>query len=316
MNIVILDGYTLNPGDLSWEGLKELGSLTVYDRTSPDELVLRCSEADVILTNKAPISRSDLEQLPNLKYIGILATGFNIVDIQAAKERGIPVCNAPGYSRDSVAQLVLSFMLHFASSVNTHDQRVHCGDWVNSPDFSFTCAPLFELSGKTLGIIGLGDIGKSVAKLALAFGMKVLGHSRTPKNIDGIRDVSLNELLEDSDFITLHCPLTDDTKNLIDAKALELMKNSAYLINTSRGPTIHEQDLADALNGDKIAGAGLDVLSSEPPASDHPLLSAKNCVITPHIAWATFEARQRLMAITVDNLRSFMAGSVKNVANP
>jgi glycerate dehydrogenase len=207
-------------------------------------------------------------------------------------------------------------MLHFASSVNAHDTRVHSRDWVNSPDFSFTCAPLFELSGKTLGIIGLGDIGQSVAKLAQAFGMKVLGHSRTPKNLDGIRDVELSELLRDSDFISLHCPLTDNTKNLINVKNIELMKPTAYLINTSRGPTIHEQDLADALNSGKIAGAGLDVLSSEPPKVDNPLLTAKNCVITPHIAWATFEARQRLMAITEDNLRSFMTGDVKNVVNP
>jgi glycerate dehydrogenase len=315
MNICVLDGYTLNPGDLHWNELQSLGQLTVYDRTAPEQTLERCKGADIIFTNKAPIGANIIEACPHLKYIGILATGFNIVDVDAAKSKGIPVCNVPGYSTDSVAQLVLSLILQFSFRVSEHDQRVKRGDWVNSPDFSFTCGPLHELSGKTLGILGLGDIGQAVAKLGQAFGMNIIAHTRSPKNISGISEVPLEELFQNSDVLSLHCPLTPATSGIVHMENLRKMKPSSILINTGRGPLIVESDVATALNEGIIAGAGVDVLSCEPPKADNPMLSAVNCIITPHIAWETVEARQRLMGITVENLKGFLNGAPKNVVN-
>lgn len=317
-NIVVLDGYTLNPGDLDWGRLEQLGNVTVYDRTAVTEIVERAADADIVLTNKTQLSAAILEQLPKLKYIGVLATGYNIVDTEAAKQRGIPVTNIPTYGTQSVAQFVFALLLELCHRVQTHSDAVHAGDWNNCSDFCFTRSPLIELSGKTMGLIGLGRIGGQVARIANAFGMRVIavGSGRSnPTPVEGVEWVELDQLLAESDVISLHCPLTPATEKLINAERLALMKHSAILINTSRGALINEQDLAIALNDRRIAGAAVDVLSVEPPEPSNPLYAAANCLITPHIAWATKEARARLMGTAVDNVQSFLSGHAVHVVN-
>ena len=317
MNIVVLDGYTLNPGDLTWKGLEALGRCTVYDRTEPKEVVPRAKDAEIALTNKTVLSSDVIKQLPKLKYIGVLATGYNVVDIEAARDAGIPVTNVPAYSTPSVAQLVFAHLLNLAHHVGRHAETVRSGRWVSSVDFCYWDTPLIELAGLTMGIIGFGRIGEATTKLALAFGMKVIAYdvvtpSRIPK---GCQFVGLEDVFRSSDVVSLHCPLTPQTQNIINMERLELMKKTAFLINAGRGPLVDEGALAEALNNEEIAGAGLDVLSSEPPEKDNPLLKAKNCFITPHIAWATRAARQRLLNVVVDNVASFLAGKLQNVVN-
>ena len=319
MKIVILDAFTSNPGDLSWDAIEELGELTVYERTTSEEVLERCTGSEVIFTNKVILNSETIEQLPELKYIGVLATGTNVVDLNFAKERGICVTNIPGYSTDSVVQHALALMLHFSSKVSVHNDAVQQGDWVNSIDFSFTLGTLNELSGKTLGIIGLGTIGRKLARVADAMGMKIMAANQSsmdrlelPYEVEWL---PVDEVFTLADFLSLNCPLTPKTEKVVNAEHLKKMKSSAIVINTGRGPLVNEQALADALNNGTIAGAGLDVLSTEPPAGDNPLLSAKNCVITPHIAWASREARARLIAIAANNLSSFLSGFPQNVVN-
>ncbi|MER0438560.1 D-2-hydroxyacid dehydrogenase [Emticicia sp. W12TSBA100-4] len=310
MNIVFLDAYTLNPlNDLDISILYTLGNVTLYDRTSPDQIIERAENADIILTNKCPLNAQTISQLPNLKYIGVTATGYNIIDIDAAKAKGIIVANVRGYSSASVAQLVFSLILGFTNRVVEHAQNIE-NTWTSCPDFCFYHSPLVELEGKTLGIIGLGDIGKKVASIGLGFGMKVLANKRDLSS-GGMSDVELcsqEQIFQESDFITLHCPLTTDNQQLINKVTLAQMKSSAILINTSRGGLIHEQDLADALNAGVIAGAGLDVLSVEPPTKINPLLTAKNTIITPHIAWAGVNARRELLKGVIENIVAFQQG--------
>jgi glycerate dehydrogenase len=318
MKIVVIEGYSLNPGDLSWSGLEALGELTVYDRSRQDQIVERCKDAEIVFTNKEPLGRNILEQLPNVKFIGVLATGYNCVDVAAARDLGIVVSNVPGYGTNSVVQLSFALLLELTLHVQDHSNAVKNGDWSRSPDFCFWNYPLIELSGKTMGIIGFGDIGKKVGDVASAFGMKVIGNSRTRTDQSHRADfrwASVEELLAQSDVVSLHCPLTPGTTGMINKDSLKLMKPSAFLLNTSRGPLIVDQDLADALNEGLIAGAGIDVLSKEPPPPDNPLLSAKNCIITPHIAWATKEARVRLMDIVVSNTKAYIGGSPVNVVS-
>lgn len=318
MKIVVLDGYTLNPGDLSWDNLASLGDLTIYDRT-PSELVFeRSTGADIILTNKTILTGEMLKTLTGLRYVGVLATGYNVIDTATAHELGIIVTNIPAYSTDSVAQITFALILELCLHVQDHSNAVLAGEWASSVDFTFRKHPLIELSSKTLGIIGFGSIGKKVSDIAAAFGMNIVAFSRTKSDQSdrkNFRWIELNDLFCVSDFVSIHCPLTPDTKGLVNANYLRLMKKTAYLINTSRGPVVNEKDLADALNKGIISGAGLDVLSTEPPLPDNPLLTAKNCIITPHIAWATFEARTRLMSIAVQNVKSFLDGSPINVVN-
>ncbi|MWC28756.1 D-2-hydroxyacid dehydrogenase [Paenibacillus sp. MMS18-CY102] len=318
MNIVVLDGYTLNPGDLSWVPLEQLGSLTVYERTEREQLLERAQGADVLLTNKTPLDAAVLAELPALRYIGVLATGYNVVDTRAASERGIVVTNIPGYSSASVVQLVFAYLLEHCHHVQRHSDEVQAGKWSASADFTFTSYPLVELVGKTIGIVGFGQIGQQVARAALAFGLHVRVYSRTAKQVEGLGQVQFvpfDELLEHSDFITLHCPLTPDTQGLVNKDSIARMKPSAFFINTARGGHVVEADLAEALNAGAIAGAALDVLTAEPPHADNPLLTARNCIITPHIGWATLEARARLMHIAVHNLKSYMAGETVNRVN-
>ena len=317
MNIVILDGYTLNPGDLSWEPLHELGEVTIYDRSSNDEIAERASKADMVIVNKVVLNDSILNQLPLLKYIGVTATGYNNIDINAAQKHGIIVTNVKAYGPASVAQHTFGLLLALTNHLELHSQSVHNGEWAGSKDFCYWKTPLIELAGKTMGLIGLGDIGSKVADIAKAMGMNVIAYRKNPLKTDdqGITMVTLEKLFHDSDVISLHCPLTDDTRGIINAKTLSQMKKSAFLLNTGRGPLINEQDLADALQNGVIAGAGLDVLSTEPPAVDNLLLSAPNCMITPHIAWASFEARKRLLQITADNMRTFINGNTQNVVS-
>ncbi len=319
MKIVILDAFTSNPGDLSWDTIEEMGELTVYERTTPEEVLERCTGSEVIFTNKVILNSETIEQLPELKYIGVLATGTNVVDLHFAKEKGICVTNIPGYSTDSVVQHILALMLHFSSKVSVHNDAVQQGDWVNSIDFSFTLGTLNELSGKTLGIIGLGTIGRKLARVADAMGMKIVAaHQSSMDRLELPYEVEwlpVDEVFALADFLSLNCPLTPETEKVVNAEHLKKMKSSAIVINTGRGPLVDEQALADALNNGTIAGAGLDVLSTEPPAGDNPLLSAKNCVITPHIAWASREARARLIAIAADNLSAYLSGNPKNFVN-
>ncbi|NOU67922.1 D-2-hydroxyacid dehydrogenase [Paenibacillus sp. LMG 31461] len=313
--IIVLDGYTLNPGDLSWAALHQLGNVTVYDRTAPEDIVERIEEADIVLTNKTLISADTIRKLDNLAYIGVLATGYNIVDTTAARERGIHVTNVPTYGTPSVAQYVFALLLEMCHRVQVHSDAVHSGDWVSSPDFCFVRHPLMELSGKTLGLIGVGRIGQQTARIAMAFGMNVIAvgsGKKQPDPMDGVQWVDMSTLFTEADVISLHCPLTPQTDGLIRREWLQYMKRTALLINTSRGGLIQEADLADALNEGLIAGAALDVLAVEPPKSDNPLLQARNCIITPHIAWATREARARLIETAVDNVRSFLNGNVRN----
>ena len=314
MKIVVLDGYGLNPGDLSWSGWESLGELKVYDRTSPSELLERSEGAEVLVTNKTLITAKDMALLPELKYIGVLATGYNVVDIDAAKARGIVVTNIPAYSTASVAQMVFAHILNITQRVGYYADENTRGRWTNNADFCYWDTTLVELDGKKMGIVGYGNIGKASARIALAFGMDVLAYtSKEQKDLpQGVKKATLDELFAESDVISLHCPLTPDTKELVNANRLKTMKPCAILINTGRGPLVNEQDLADALNEGRIAGAGLDVLSVEPSLAGNPLLSAKNCFITPHIAWATKEARTRLMDIAINNLRSYQEGNIIN----
>ncbi len=317
MNIVVLDGYTLNPGDLSWDALQKLGPCVIHDRTPPEQVVERARDAEVVLTNKTLLPRETIAALPKLKYIGVLATGYNVVDIAAAKEHGIPVANIPDYGTHSVAQFTFALLLELVHHIGHHAQSVRDGRWVRSADFCYWDSPLMELHGLTFGVIGFGKIGRATVKLADAFGMKVLVHNRSrPANLPVHYEfVSLDELLTRSDVVSLHCPLTPENKHFINAERLARMKPTAFLLNTSRGPLLDEAAVANALNSGKIAGAGLDVVSVEPPKADHPLLTAKNCLVTPHIAWATRAARARLMDAAVENIRAFLAGTPQNVVN-
>lgn len=315
MKICILDGYTTNPGDLTWEPFEVLGETTVYDYTAPEMVLSRAMGAEVVITNKTVLSGDCIRQLhaAGLRYLGTLSTGVNVIDLDVTKELNIPVCNVPTYCTHSVAQYVFAMILHFANRIALHDDSVHAGDWVRSRDFCYWKSDFLELSGKTLGIIGFGNIGRAVAKIAAAMNMNVLVSTRTPREMmEGCTAVSQEELFRQSDFITLHCPLTPQSHHLINDDTLALMKPNAILINSSRGPVIDEDALAKALNEGRIAGAGMDVLSTEPPKEDNPLLTAKNCVITPHIAWASEDARSRLMKIAAENVQCWMNGTVQN----
>jgi glycerate dehydrogenase len=317
MKIVVLDGYALNPGDLSWDRLRELGDLIVYDRTPEDKVHERIGDAEVVFTNKTPITRESLDKT-NVKYIGVLATGYNIVDAEAAKEKGVTITNIPTYGTTSVAQLTIALLLEICHHVGAHDAIVKKGNWTNNPDWSFWNYPLIELSGKTMGIIGYGRIGQATGNIAQALGMKILAYStRQNKDMESetIKHVDLDELLEKSDVISLHCPLNEKTKGIINRKTIVKMRDGVIIINTSRGPLIVEEDLAEALNSGKVYAAGVDVVSIEPIKADNPLLSAKNIVITPHIAWAPKESRLRLMNIAVDNLIAYLNNNPVNVVN-
>lgn len=323
MKIVVLDGYTLNPGDLSWEGIERFGSLKVYDRTTYDldeqyKVAERIKDADIVLTNKTTITKETMEKAKNLKYIGVLATGYNIVDVEAAKEMNIVVSNIPTYGTAAVAQMTIALLLEICHHIGHHSDEVKRGSWTTNPDWSFWNYPLIELADKTIGIIGYGRIGEAVGRIAQALGMKVLAFDRSPDadlENEYLRFVELQELLEKSDVISLHCPLFDSTRGIINKASIEKMKDGVIIINTSRGPLIVEADLADALNSGRVAAAAVDVVSSEPIREDNPLLTAKNCIITPHIAWAPIEARRRLMDIAVANLEAFIAGRPNNVVN-
>jgi len=314
MKIVVLDGYALNPGDLSWTGMEALGELTVYERTSPSEVLERSAGAEVLITNKTVITAEHIAALPQLKYIGVLATGYNVVDIDEARNRGIVVTNIPAYSTASVAQMVFAHVLNITQRVGYYATENANGRWTNSVDFCYWDTDLVELDGKKMGIVGLGNIGRATARIAQAFGMEVLVVTSKEQSAlpEGMKKVTLDELFAQSDVVSLHCPLTPDTKEMVNAARLQTMKPSAILINTGRGPLVNEQDLADALNGGRIAAAGLDVLSVEPSVTGNPLLGARNCFITPHIAWATKEARIRLMDIAVNNLKSYQEGIIIN----
>lgn len=316
--IVVLDGYALNPGDLSWDEFQQLAPIEVHERTPADLIVERSAGAEILLTNKTPLTAESLKELRELRYIGVLATGYNIVDVEAARQQGITVSNIPTYGTASVAQHTFALILELALHVGLHSDTARA-EWPASRDWSFWKTPLIELEGKTLGIIGYGRIGKRVAELGRAFGMKILAHARHMTGSPGHerdRWAPIDELLSESDVVSLHCPLVPETQGMINADRLQLMKRSAFLINTSRGPLIVEQDLADALNAGTIAGAGVDVLSEEPPRADNPLLSAKNCLVTPHMAWATKEARARLMRLAAENLAAYLQGKPQNVVNP
>ena len=316
MRIVVLDGFTLNPGDLSWNELKSLGECEIHDRTPHAEVAKRAADAAIVLTNKTVLNREQIFALPKLKYIGVLATGYNIVDVAAARDRNIPVTNVPTYGTKSVAQHTLALLLELTQHAGHHAQTVRDGRWTKSLDYCYWDYPLIELDALTMGIVGFGRIGKAVAELARAFGMNVLATSSTLKQSPtGIQAVELEPLLRRSDVVSLHCPLTAQTRNLVNKATLALLKPTAFLLNTSRGPLIDEQALAEALNSGQIAGAAVDVLSVEPPPADNPLLSAKNCIVTPHIAWATRAARARLMQIAVANIRAFLNGRPENAVN-
>jgi glycerate dehydrogenase len=314
MKIVVLDGYGLNPGDLSWDAMGSLGELTVYDRTAPVEFMGRAQGAQALITNKTVITAEQMAALPELRYIGVLATGYNVVDIEAARKQGVTVTNIPAYSTDSVAQMVFAHILNITQRVAHYAEDNRKGRWSSNPDFCYWDTPLMELADKTIGIVGFGNIGSTTARIARAFGMKVLAYTSKPQIQlpEGVTKASLDELFTQSDIVTLHCPLTPDTHHLVDAARLSQMKSTAILINTGRGPLVDEPALAQALHAGSIAAAGLDVLSVEPPSADNPLLTAPNCYITPHIAWATREARSRLMCIAVENLRDFIAGRIVN----
>lgn len=318
MKIVILDGYTLNPGDLSWDGLKQFGDVTIYERTPVDKVTERAAGAEIIFTNKTPVNAEAIDQLTSLKFIGVLATGYNIVDTETAKSKGVIVSNVPGYGSSSVAQLTIALLLELCHHVQRHSDTVMDGKWASSPDWCYWNYPLVELSGKTMGIIGFGRIGQQVGDIATALGMNIIANSRSQtdqSHRENFSWVTIPELLAASDVVSIHCPLFPETKGLINKANLQLMKRTSFLLNTSRGPIIVDKDLADALNNDVIAGAGIDVLSSEPPPKDNPLFKTKNCIITPHIAWATKEARARLMQITIDNLAAYSKGAPINVVN-
>ena len=320
MKIVVLDGYTENPGDLSWGRLEELGEFIVYDRSSltdEDEAIARIGEAEIVITNKTPITKRVLDSCPSSRYIGVLATGYNVVDYAYAAKKGIPVTNVPGYGTDTVAQFTFALLLEICHHVAHHSEAVHAGRWEQSPDFCFCDYPQIELAGKTIGIIGFGRIGQKVGTIAKAFGMKVLAHS--PHEYESGKAigtyVNLDTLLAESDVISLHCPLFPETEGIINQATIAKMKDGVILLNNGRGPLVVEQDLADALNSGKIQAAAVDVVSAEPIKGDNPLLTAKNCFITPHIAWATKEARQRIMDCAVNNVKAFLSGAPENVVN-
>lgn len=318
MNIVVLDGYTLNPGDISWEGIEKLGDITIYDRTPVDKVIERSAGAEVIFTNKTPVSEEAINELTSLKFIGVLATGYNIVNTEAAKAKGVIVSNVPGYGTNSVVQMTIALLLELCLRVQRHSDAVMEGKWARSSDWCFWDYPLVELSGKTMGIIGFGRIGRQVGDVATAFGMNIVGNSRhwtDQSQRKNFRWAEVPELLAQSDVVSIHCPLFPETKGLVNKESLMTMKKTAFLLNTSRGPIVVDEDLAEALNSEVIAGAGIDVLSVEPPSADNPLFKAKNCIITPHISWATKEARIRLMDITVSNLTAFINGNPVNVVN-
>lgn len=317
MNIVVLDGYTLNPGDITWKGMEELGSLTVYDRTPADEIINRIGNAEVVFTNKTPISKETFEACPNVKFVGVLATGYNVVDVVAAKEKGIVVTNIPTYGTDAVGQFAIGLLLEICHHIDHHSKAVHEGRWENNDDWCFWDYPLIELAGKTMGIIGFGRIGQATGRIAKALGMKVIAFDEYPNDFgkELAEYVSLDTLFAQSDVIALHCPLFPSTEGIINRNNIAKMKDGVIILNNSRGPLIVEQDLADALNSGKVYAAGLDVVSTEPIKGDNPLIAAKNCIITPHISWAPKESRQRLMNIAVDNLDAFIKGAPKNVVN-
>ena len=317
MTIVILDGYALNPGDLSYDVLTQFGALTVYDRTTPEQVVERAKEADALLTNKVVLGEQEFAQLPRLRYVGVQATGYNVVDVVAARKHGITVTNIPAYSTASVAQMVMAHLLNIAQRVDYYAQQNRAGRWTDSCDFCYWDQPLIELAGKQMGVVGFGRTGSAVARLAKAFGMTVAAYtSKSQEELpEGVVRMSLDELFRSSDVVSLHCPLTADTHHLVNAERLALMKPSAILINTARGPIVDEQALADALNSGQLYAAGVDVLTEEPPRLGSPLLTARNCFVTPHIAWATREARTRLLQICEDNLRAFIQGTPQNVVS-
>lgn len=318
MKIVNLDGYTTNPGDLSWDGIKRFGDYTVYDRTPADKVIERAKGANILIINKTVVTKEILDALsPELEYIGLQSTGYNVVDCEHARKLGVTVCNIPSYSTNAVAQLVFAFILQITNEVTLHADAVRNGEWCRCEDFCFWKKPLTELAGKTIGIIGFGAIGQKIAQISEAFDMKILAYNPRPKsagNLD-VAFTDMDTLLKKSDIITCHCPLTSETKGLINAENIAKMKNSAIFINTSRGPVVDEQALADALNSSKIRAAGLDVLETEPARTDNPLLTAKNCYITPHIAWAALETRARLLKILEENLEAYISGKPQNVVN-
>ncbi len=315
MKIVILDGYTVNPGDLSWDWLSEYGDYTVYDRTPKEEILSRCQGADIVITNKTPLGKDILEKLPDVKFIDLLSTGYNITDIYYARERGIPVSNVPAYSTKAVAQLTFAFILQFSSRVAEHSASTAKGDWQKCEHFCYMVSPLSELAGKTIGIVGYGSIGKEVAKIAEAFSMKVLVNTNHPgEDTESLNFCDLDTLLENSDFVTLHCPLTEKTTGMANREFFSKMKSSAFFINTSRGATVDEDALKYALENGEFAGAGLDVLLTEPPVDDK-ITSLENALVTPHIAWAAKETRARLMEVTKENIKAFVNGKPINVVN-
>jgi len=316
MKIVVLDGHTLNPGDNPWTPVERLGDVVIYDATPPAEILNRCAGVPIVLTNKVPLNADTLEQLPELKLIAVTATGYNVVDVAAANESGVTVCNVPVYSTQSVAQHVFAMLLSFVHRVEAHHDAIGDDQWQQRGQFSFWLTPISELTDKTFGVIGFGRIGQATARLAQAFGMKIMIHSRTKKDVAGFESArwgSIENVVAESDFISLHCPLTDSNQEFFNADLIGTMKPSAILINTARGGLVHEQDLADALSKQQIRGACLDVLSSEPPATDNPLLKAPHCLLTPHVAWTAIEARKRLMQITADNVAAFLNGQPINV---
>ncbi|MHC4517435.1 MAG: D-2-hydroxyacid dehydrogenase [Planctomycetota bacterium] len=317
MNIVVLDGYTLNPGDLTWVPLENLGHCTIHDRTPAEEVAARTREAEIVLTNKTDLNAATLQALPKLQYIAVLATGYNIVDVDAARARGIPVSNVPTYGTESVAQMTFAHILNLTQHVGHHARTVQEGRWCSSRDFCYWDMPLAELAGLTLGLVGLGRIGRAVARIGLAFGMRVVACDPVAQNDgpNGCTMIELDDVFRRSDVVSLHCPLTADNAGLVNAERLALMKPRSLLINTSRGALIDERALADALQAGRIAGAGLDVLAVEPPGTDNPLLTTRNCYVTPHIAWATRAARQRLLDVTVENVAAFLEGRLQNVVN-
>ena len=321
MKIVVLDGYTLNPGDLSWEGIKQFGALAVHDRTNlnDEEIINVINDAEIVLTNKTPLPTAVLEKTPSIKYIGVLATGYNVVDVVSAKKLGITVTNIPSYGTQAVAQFTIALLLEMCHHVGEHSRAVKNGDWTRNPDFSFWNYPLIELAGKTMGIIGFGRIGQATAKMAQAFGLNIIAYSRSKNHeleSETCKYGSLNELFETSDIISLHCPLFEETDGIINKTNIDKMKDGVMIINTSRGGLIIEEDLRDALNSGKVAGAALDVVSIEPISTNNALLDAKNCIITPHIAWAPKESRTRLMNSAIKNLEAFLNGKPINVVNP
>jgi glycerate dehydrogenase len=315
MNLCVLDGLTLNPGDLTWDALRQLGPCEIHDRTAPTELIARATNAEIILTNKTQLTRETIIALPNLQYIGVLATGTNVADLAAARERGIPVTNIPAYGTRSVAQATIALLLELTNRAGHHSHRVRDGAWSRATDWCFWDQPLVELDGLTLGLVGFGRIGTAVAEVAHALGLNVIAFNSSPRSSAFVKFVDLETLFRASDVVSLHCPLTLQTQQLVNVERLAWMKPSAFLLNTSRGLLVNETALAEALNSGRLAGAGLDVLSLEPPPANNPLLSAKNCIITPHNAWGTRAARARLLQIAVDNVRAFLAGKPQNVVN-